>query len=156
VKQVAMKKLSLLLLVWGGVLFGMGHTIGEPFTPTTLADQHDRTQTLTPSTHIIIVAFDKAGYYDVTELFKTKGANYLSQNGIVFLNDISQIPSSILGYFVKPNMQKKPFPILLVTKEDDSKKLNYKEGMITLYTLKRGEIEKIEYANQETLKKMLP
>ncbi len=151
-----MKRLSLLTLLLGSLLIASGFSPGERFTPTTLSDQFDRNQTITPDTRLIIVVFDKAGYYDVTELIRSKGTDYLQRNSIAFINDISQMPSSILEYFVKPAMQEKPYPILLLKNEKDSLGLNYSDDMITIYTLKKGKINKIEYADKDTLAKYLP
>ncbi|MBN2825451.1 MAG: hypothetical protein JXQ76_09015 [Campylobacterales bacterium] len=120
-----------------------GYKVGDRLEIKTLNNQLDKPISLANAKKII-VAFDKASYYDVDKFLQTQ-PNFLKTHNIAFINDISAVPSTILSLFIKPAMKKKPYDILLLRDLQASKKLDFQEGKITLYTLKNGKITQIEY-----------
>lgn len=125
--------------------------MGEPFALTHLANQHDKNISITNATKIVVV-FDKPSYYDMNQ-FLNKKPNFLQKHKIAYINDISAVPSTILTLFIKPSMQKQPFDILLLRDLKQSKKLNYQDDKITIYTLHNDKIQKIEYIDSRDINK---
>jgi len=121
-----------------------GYKVGDRFDITHLHNQHDHNITIGNTIQKVMVVFDKPQYYD-TNQFLNKKPNFLKQKRIAYINDISALPNSILKLFIKPSMQKKSFDILLLRDIEQSKKLNYQDNKITLYSLKKHKIIKIEY-----------
>ena len=124
---------------------------GDLFVPTIFADQFDRNVSLTPSDRYLIIVFDKAGYYDVNVFVKKQKEGYLKKNRVKYINDISAMPQSILELFVKPRMQKLPYPVLLVKDENISRMLNYRDGKISIYRLQEGRIVDIDFVESDGL-----
>ncbi|KIM11719.1 MAG: hypothetical protein KU38_05980 [Sulfurovum sp. FS08-3] len=125
-----------LTFVWGG------YSVGQTFDIATLSDQNNQKVSLAKAQKIM-VAFDKASYYDIDQFLATK-PNFLQTHNIAFINDISAVPSTILKLFIQPAMKKKSYPILLLRDIEASKKLNFTEGKITIYWLNKGKISKID------------
>lgn len=119
------------------------YKVGERLDITTLNNQFDQNISIIKAKKVI-VAFDKASYYDIDQFLATK-PNFLKANSIAFINDLSAAPSSILKLFIKPSMKKKSYDILLLRDMEASKKLDFKEGKLTIYSLKNGKISKIEF-----------
>ncbi len=132
-----------LTFAWGG------YGVGQTFDIATLSDQNNQKVSLAKAKKII-VAFDKASYYDVDQFLATK-PNFLQTHTIAFINDISAVPSAILKLFIQPAMKKKSYPILLLRDIEASQKLDYQEGKITIYWLKRGKVVKIEYIDSQKI-----
>jgi len=132
--------LSLLLTL---TLAWAEYKVGDRFEITTLNNQFDQPIPLAKAQKIL-VAFDKASYYDLDQFLASK-PNFLKAHNIAFINDLSAAPSTILKLFIKPSMKKKPYDILLLRDIEASKKLDFQDGKITIYSLKKGKIAKIEY-----------
>lgn len=146
---------SLLILLFFPLLLVGAFKEGDIFFPVIFTDQFDQNVSILTKDQVVIVVFDKAGYYDVNAFVKSKREGYLRKMKIRYLNDISAMPENILKFFVKPNMQKKPFSILLVKDEKFSQKLNYRDGKITVYHLKEGKIVKIDFVERDGLEKVI-
>lgn|GEM_PF-1024403 len=138
------------------MLFGAEFKRGDIFSPMQLSDQYEHNITMRLERAIVIVAFDRAEYYDINAFLKTKEAEYLKKRDIYYLNDISMMPESIWNYFVKPQMQTKSFSILLIRDQNISLKLNYQENKITLYRISSGKISQIEFVDSKEIEKYLP
>jgi hypothetical protein len=143
-----------LLLLSPLLLFGVFKE-GDYFAPNRFMDQFDKNVTISKEYKQVIVVFNKAGYYDVNKFLATKSKNFLQKNHIAYLNDISQMPKSILNYFVKPRMRQKSYTILLLKDTNLSKRLNYQDEKITIYTLNHQLIHKIDCINSDELEKYL-
>jgi len=130
-----------------------GYKVGDSFTLTHLLNQHDQNISIKSASKVMVV-FDKPQYYD-TNQFLDKQPNFLQEHKIAYINDISGAPSSIFKLFIKPSMQKKPFDILLLRDIEQSKNLNYQDNKITIYTLKKHKIIKIEYIDSLKIKSHL-
>lgn len=128
-----------------------GYKVGDTFAITHLNNQHDQNITIGNNTQKVMVVFDKPQYYDTNQFLETK-PNFLKERNIVYINDISGAPSSIFKLFIKPSMQKKPFDILLLRDIEHSKRLNYQDNKITLYSLKNRKIIKIEHIDSLKIK----
>ncbi len=136
----------LLFLVLAIALYGFDHN-------ATFVDQFDQQKKLTKEDKALIIVFDKASYYDVLDFLDTKPKDYLSRHHICFINDISGMPSSIYTLFVRPRMQKIPYPLMLVKDKVLSKTLPYKDDKITYYDLNST---KVNFIKGDELKRVLP
>jgi hypothetical protein len=139
---------------WLSVLFSLnilcaGYNVGDRFTVTELSDQYDQKVSIVNAKKVM-VAFDKASYYDIDQFLASK-PNFLNTNSIAFINDVSAVPSTILNLFIKPSLQKRKYTILLLRDLEVSKGLDFSQGKITIYTLKKQKITKIEQVDSRVI-----
>ena len=98
-----------LLITWMGVALAQGEA--TRLAPWTLLDQFDRPYTLEPDLRVLLVArgMDASGLLD--EALAELGGDYLERHSVVFLADISGMPSLVTKMFALPAMRALPFPI---------------------------------------------
>ncbi len=140
----------------GSILFGAEFKKGDLFLPTHFVNQYDQNISMRLESAIVIVAFDRAEYYDINQFLKEKEPEYLEKRDIYYLNDISTMPQSIWDFFVKPQMQTKKFSILLIKDQNISLNINYQENKITLYRITEGKIDRIDFVDSTELGRLLP
>ena len=125
--------------------------IGKPFVSGTLKDQFDREGSVTPDTEKVIVVFTKATGHLVKEFLNKKPQNYLAEKHVVFIADVSGMPSMIFKYAALPDLQKHKYPIYLILEKENSKKFRndkYKE-YIMIVDLDDGMVEEVEFVTTE-------
>jgi hypothetical protein len=140
-----MKKIfSLALLV--ATLMANDFGLGEEISSFTLADQFEKDH---------IVSFEKDTGADMNEFLNTKNPKYLEERNAVFIANISKMPGIITKLFAMPKMKKYKHTILLINDEED-KRFAQEEEKITVYKLKNGVIEKINFVSsaQEVAKNL--
>ncbi|NPA66962.1 MAG: hypothetical protein GXO11_08785 [Epsilonproteobacteria bacterium] len=133
-----MKYISLLLI---GVLFFAGCSgneemqekaqpklvQGKSLQDFELKDQHGKTQKLPEDTKYVIFSFAKPTGHICNEFLESKPANYLAEHHAVYVADVSPAPSLIKKMFILPDLEKLPFPIILIN--DDQLSAEYSKGM---------------------------
>ena len=118
--------------------------VGDTSKSVTLQSQHERSCTLLEDA-IWIVAWDKATTRLANEYFQKHSMKQNEQ----LLIDVSQVPTGILNLFVLPRMRSYKHEILLAHDEIYNRTLPYKENAITLLSIKKGKVEKIDFAEDE-------
>ena len=123
-----------------------------------LPDQFDKAVGLTDSTKKIIFVFAKATGHTVREFLKKQDKSYLPSRHVLFVADVSGMPTVIRNTFALPDFRKSPYSVLLIYDKAIAK--NYKNvkdaDKITIVTLKNKTITKIEtVTSEEELKKAL-
>ncbi len=149
-----MKKIfSLALLV--ATLMANDFGLGEEISSFTLADQFEKDHIVSRSVETIIVSFEKDTGADMNEFLNTKNPKYLEERNAVFIANISKMPGIITKLFAMPKMKKYKHTILLINDEED-KRFAQEEEKITVYKLKNGVIEKINFVSsaQEVAKNL--
>jgi hypothetical protein len=96
--------------------------IGKPFESGLLKDQFGHEGGVTPDTEKVILVFGKATGHLVKEYLNKKPADYLAKEHVVFIADVSGMPSMILKYVALPDLQKHHYPIYLITDEKAAEK----------------------------------
>ncbi|MGB5866628.1 MAG: hypothetical protein WBG69_02030 [Arcobacteraceae bacterium] len=110
-----MKKTYILLLLLSTVLFSKV-IVGENIEQFHVNDQFDKMQTIKQETEKIIFVFSKEKGHIVRNFLEKKSADYLSSKNILFVADVSKMPS-LIRWFVLDDLDRYNFSIILI--EDD-------------------------------------
>jgi hypothetical protein len=145
------KKILLSLFIscslWANVPFNINDKIGN----FSLLNQFDAKQTIDNSVEMIIVSFEKDTGAQLNEFLSQQTPDFLQQHKTVFIANISGMPMVITKMFALPKMRNYKHPILLIYDENDVR-FKSQEGKSTLYKLKDGVIQSIEFITQDDLK----
>lgn len=128
----------------------------EKMAEITLKDQFDKTQKIDQSTKLVLFAHDMGGNDLLEEALADYDNDKLSAKNIVYLADISGMPSLIGRLFALPAMRKRPYSMMLDREGDISAAINAKEDQITVIYLNQLTIDKTEHlATAESIKQVL-
>ena len=156
VKKITLT-LSFLLLISTQSLLGANDkksnntlTINSKLT-LTLPNQFDKEVTLTSTTKKVIFVFAKATGHTVKVFLKKQDKNYLPSKNILYVADVSGMPSLIRNIFAMPNFKKSPYSIALIY--DEKTASLYKNAKnadkITIVTLNNRVITNIQTLTTE-------
>jgi hypothetical protein len=96
--------------------------IGKKILPIKLKDQFEKEHILTADIKKLIFVFKKDSGHLVREYFNKLDKNYLKKNKIVFIADLSPMPSFIRNYIAIPDLKKHQYPIWLLLDEKNANK----------------------------------
>ncbi len=113
----------------------------------TLPDQFDKAHTLTPETKKIIFVFAKDTGHTVKTFLKEQDKDYLTKRDVLFVADISPMPTVIRNTFALPDFKKSAYSVLLIYDKEIAKKLknDAKADKIAVATLNNGSVESVKY-----------
>ena len=132
--------------------------VGKSLEGMQLPDQHKKVQTLPQNTKVVFFSFSKPVGHMCNEFLANHPADYLPKHNAVYVADVSPAPSLIKKMFILPDLEKLPFPILLI--DDDTVSAAYTKGMdkehIVVVILKDQKIQAIKKAaNAKELQKFI-
>ena len=148
-----MKKILTVSLVFSVMLFA-GLKVGDTFPTLHLNDQFEKQTDVTNQTRYILMAFEKDVSVETANFFKKQPKGFLEKKHLLYISDISSMPSFITSMFALPKMKKYPFSVLLIN-DDRGKVFDKKEGLFTRYTLKHHKITAIDFLSPKELDKVL-
>ncbi len=124
-------------------------TISQDMDIFTFNDQFDKAKSLSKDTKKIIFVFKKATGHTMNEYLKTKPKDYLSSKGVLFVADISKMPSLIAEYVAIPDLQKNKYSVLLIKDEDIAKKFKNEKNelRIMVVSLDNLKVTKVTFLN---------
>lgn len=126
--------------------------VGESFPKLTLVDQFDtKTEIQTTGTTTLILSFEKDVSSEIKSYLDTKEKDFLRLNHVMYISDISGMPSLITSWFAIPKMKKFTFKVSLILDEEEAKVIDRKEGEVTVITLKNNTITSIEFVEAKAL-----
>ena len=80
--------------------------VGEPFPKLTLVDQFDtKTEVPTTGKATLIFSFEKDVSSEIKTYLDTKEKDFLKLNNVMYISDISGMPSLITSWFAIPKMK---------------------------------------------------
>ena len=144
-----MKKILTVSLVFSVMLFA-GFKVGDTFPALHLSDQFEKQTDVTNQTRYILMAFEKDVSVETANFFKKQPKGFLEKKHLLYISDISSMPSFITSMFALPKMKKYPFSVLLIN-DDRGKVFDKKEGLLTRYTLKHHKITAIDFLSPKQL-----
>lgn len=100
-----------------------------------LADQFDKIQSVDENTKVLIFAHDMEGNDIVEQAFEPYNTAKLAEMNIVFLADISGMPSLIGKLFALPAMRDRAYPIVLDREGTLIEKFIVKDEQVTVMYL---------------------
>ncbi len=124
-------------------------TISKNMDIFTFNDQFDKPQSLSKDTKKVIFVFKKATGHTMNNYLHTKPKDYLSSKNILFVADISKMPSLIAKYVAIPDLQKNEYSVLLIKDEEASKKFKNEkyELRIMVVSLDNLKVTKVSFLN---------
>lgn len=103
---------------------------------------------ISDQTKRIIISFDQEGNGFMSAFLQTKPASYLPSEQIIYIGDISQMPTLVTRLFAKPRMQEYPFTIYLHEGEKLKPWVPSKPNHVTVVLFnEKGQSEDIFFTN---------
>lgn len=90
-----------------------GANVGERLSPVTLADQFDEPAQLDAQTRLLLVASSRGAAEVVDQALADKPKGYLEERNALYVVDVSQMPSMVTNWVLKPSMKSADYRILL-------------------------------------------
>ncbi|HIF97538.1 MAG TPA: hypothetical protein EYQ54_11020 [Myxococcales bacterium] len=119
--------------------------IGNQLEPFSLEDQHGQEHAVDSSIRLILFARNRAGAGVMTAFMEGRDGEFLSRRGILYVNDISAMPSFAATLFALPKMRRRPYPILLDREAEITARFPDKPGFATLIQLSQLKVRNIEF-----------
>ena len=130
--------------------------VGEAFPKLTLVDQFDeKTEVKTKGSTTLLLSFEKDVSSDIKKYIATKEKGFLVANNIMYISDISSMPSFITSMFAVPKMKKFTFKVSLIYDEKEASSISREKGKATLVRLKDNRIQKVTFIAPKELDSML-
>ena len=141
-------------LLWIAVLFTVtlfaDFKVGDSFPDIFLSDQFGRSVKIESSDRFVLMAFEKEVAMGIHEFITTQPKEFMSQQHIKYISDVSAVPSFAFSMFALPNMKKYPFSVMLI-KDDFGKHFEKREGKVSVYRLNNKKITAIQFMNPKVL-----
>ncbi|MEO1954264.1 MAG: hypothetical protein ABGW74_06135, partial [Campylobacterales bacterium] len=123
--------------------------VGKSLSDLSLKDQNDKVHPIDADTKKVVFAFSKDVGHSCNEYFASKGENYLKDNKIKFVADLSSAPSIIRSMFILPGLKDFKHTVLIIT--DKAVSANYKpetnSDKVVVVELDNKKITAINYLN---------
>ena len=97
-----------------------GIIIGKPLADFTLKDQFDKEHKLTNDVKKVIFAFSKPTGHIIKLYMGVRKSDYLTSRDIIFIADISGMPTIIANMLAIPDLKKSKYPVLLIKKKENA------------------------------------
>jgi len=144
-----MKKIIALIALAAALLAGV--PVGQPFPATTLEDPFGASHTVNTADGMILISFERAVSEEVNAFLKAQPKGFLRAHNATYIADISAMPKIISKLFALPKMRDYNYTLLLNYDEAFKKRLDRKEGKLTLYRLKDGNVVALEFIGADRL-----
>lgn len=121
----------------------------EPGTPApaiALRDQNDQPVAITRDTAFVVFAAERAVSDWVNKTFAAQGAGALPAARVVYVADISGMPTLITNTFALPKWKQLPFAIGLAREAAPVADLPRKPGHATVLSLQDGVVTRLRFA----------
>lgn len=139
-----MKSVILLTLLCVTSLFAE-LKVGDTFPPLVLVDQFDK-KVEVPSEGKLLLSFEKDISTAIQEFLLKQDKNYLSGNHLLYISDVSSLPSFLVNLFVLPTLKEFAFSVALIYDENE---MPHEEGNVTVISLEKGVVVKVEFMGVE-------
>jgi len=146
------KNILLTLLLSTSIFASM--QVGSEFENFKIKNQFEIEKSITNKTKKVLFVFNKANGHIVKDYLATQKADYLDKKDILFVADVSAMPS-IIAWFVLPGLKDNKFSIIVLEDDEISKKYKTEknEKKITLVYLDNKKITDIKYFDDKQLLK---
>ncbi|MBF7065681.1 hypothetical protein ACOL3B_04740 [Aliarcobacter butzleri] len=139
-----MIKKLLLTIFLGIVAFANPLTVNNSVPELKIKDQFEKEHTLDSNVKTIIFSATKDESNTIKEFLNSKGNDFLTTNHIVYVADITGMPSLITKFIALPKMKNYSFPILLID-EENKVLFPVEKDKITIITLDNSKITDVKY-----------
>ncbi|CAA6807015.1 MAG: FAD/FMN-containing dehydrogenases [uncultured Sulfurovum sp.] len=130
--------------------------VGDGFPKLTLEDQFSKkTEVKQVGTTTLLLSFEKDVSAEIKKYLETKEEGFLEANNLMYISDISSMPSFITSMFAIPKMKKFSFKISLIYDEEEAEAISREEGKVTVIALENNLVKKIEFIEPKALDSLL-
>ncbi len=120
--------------------------VGNSLKELKLPNQHEKIESIPEDAKLVFFSFSKDVGHMCNDFLEKKDPSYLTTHHAVYIADISAAPSLIKSMFILKDLQKLPFPILLI--DDDTLSAEFQKGQnvksIVAVILQNGTITEIK------------
>jgi len=120
--------------------------VGQTLESMAFNDQHGQRRVIDESTRMVLFAADRAAAKQVHAAIERQGADYLLNQQVIYVADISRMPWFIARIFAIPRMQDYDYPIALGRKSEDCAEFPRQKGTVSLIYLDQQKLKKIIFA----------
>lgn len=120
-------------------------TVGVELPELTLPDQHENQHTVVDA-KVVVFAPDKDAGELAHQVLSQTDTDKLETKSIVYISDISGMPSFVTSMFALPKMRDYPYRVLLGYEEADTAIFPRQEGQVTVLYVESGKLERISFA----------
>lgn len=116
-----------------------------------LPDQFGKKHSLNPDTKTLVFTFAKDSSHIMKDFLRDKEEGYLKQKSAYYIADISTAPTFIRNAFILPDLQKSPYPVLLVYEEEIATRFRYdaKKEAIKVVSLENKKVTDIQFVTTQ-------
>ncbi|MCG3670534.1 hypothetical protein L5F33_09675 [Aliarcobacter butzleri] len=139
-----MIKKLLLTIFLGVVAFANPLTVNSSVPELKIKDQFEKEHTLDSNIKTIIFSATKDENNTIKEFLNSKENDFLTTNHVVYVADITGMPSLITKFIALPKMKNYSFPILLID-EENKVLFPVEKDKITIITLDNSKITDVKY-----------
>lgn len=139
-----MIKKLLLTIFLGVVAFANPLTVNSSVPELKIKDQFEKEHTLDSNVKTIIFSATKDENNTIKEFLNSKGNDFLTTNHVVYVADITGMPSLITKFIALPKMKNYSFPILLID-EENKVLFPVEKDKITIIILDNSKITDVKY-----------
>lgn len=120
--------------------------VGDRLPSFELKDQFDNKLIIDESILILVLATNKESGKIAHAYFESKPATFFEQKKLIYISDMSLVPSFVLDMFMMGSFKKYPYSLGLLKDEKIAKEMPKKENQITIFFLNKLQIESILFA----------
>jgi hypothetical protein len=128
--------------------------VGDRLEPFSVQDQFDRPAALDEQTRLLILAAGMQAGEDASEVLLAAGDTGYRSPALIYVADISPMPSNIAEKFAIPKMREKPVPVALV-KDGAVANIPRESDKVTLLALDRLTVEGLQLVDASGLERAL-
>ncbi|MBY5921003.1 hypothetical protein [Ferrimonas balearica] len=119
--------------------------MGQPLPYLTLEDQHGGSHSLVGDVQTLLFTRDKGGSDVATVALDGVAQAQLEDKGMVYVADISIMPSIITSMFALPKMRKQPWLTLMDNKGDATANFPHQTNEVTVVRFEGGNVSEIQF-----------
>ncbi|MBC7420741.1 MAG: hypothetical protein H7328_08435 [Bdellovibrio sp.] len=118
--------------------------VGSAIPELKLNDQFEKPIKVAADTKVLIFVADKKPSKTLSD-YLTESKYDLTAKKVVYISDISKMPSMISSMFAKPAMKKYHYNVALDEAGDETKSWPRQTDKVTIMTLKNQKISQVQY-----------
>lgn len=129
-----------------------GIVIGKELAAFTFKDQFEKDHSLTPKVKKVVFAFSNATGQLMKTYVSLQPKDYLSSRDILYIADISGMPTVISNMFAIPAMKDDGFPILLIKEKENAMRFRNEDqkNAVMIIALENKIIKSVKFVTNET------
>lgn len=118
--------------------------VGDPVPAFQLNDQHDKPFPLPSDTRLIVFTADKSAAEMINGHLKQQPGDYMNQRKMVYIADISAMPSFITSMVAMPKMRDYAYRIAIGAEKEQTEMLPRNVDSVTLIKAEAGKVVSIQ------------